>query len=411
MKRRVVITGMGAVTPIGNNVKELWEGVREGRCGIAPITSFDSSPQKVHLAGEVKGLDITSRIPKAEARKMARFTQLGVIAALEAFEQSGITPENTDYDRCGVLVSSGIGSLPTIEEEHDRGRERGWDRVSPFFIPMSITNMAAGAIAIRLGLRGMCSCVVTACAGGTNAIGDAFRQIRDGYAEAMVCGGAESSITGLAVGGFTSMKALCETNDPDRASIPFDRERSGFVMGEGAGILVLEEYEHAKARGARILGEIAGYGATCDAYHITAPAPGGEGAARCMAQALADAGLAPEEIGYINAHGTSTPMNDKCETAAIKAVFGEGSCPPVSSTKSMTGHLLGAAGGVEAIVTALALEEGFLPATIHYREPDPECDLDVIPNQGRKAQAEAALSNSLGFGGHNATLALKRFRD
>ena len=410
MKRRVVITGMGAVTPIGNTVPELWAAAREGRCGIGPITAFDPAPQKVRLAAEVKGLDIAAHIPRAEARKMARFTQLGVIAAGEAFAQSGITPENTDLSRCGVLVSSGIGSLATIEEEHSRGQQRGWDRVSPFFIPMSITNMAAGTIAIRLGLKGMCSCVVTACAGGTNAIGDAFHYIRDGYAEAMVCGGAEAAITPLAVGGFTSMKALCEAEDPARASIPFDRERSGFVMGEGAGILVLEEYEHARARGAEILGEVAGYGATCDAYHITAPAPGGEGAARCMRAALADAGLMPEEIGYINAHGTSTPMNDRCETAAIRAVFGE-HCPPTSSTKSMTGHLLGAAGGVEAILTALALSQGFLPPTIGYREPDPECDLDVVPNAGRKAAVGAALSNSLGFGGHNATLALKRFRD
>ena len=366
MKCRVVITGMGAVTPIGNTVPELWAAAREGRCGIGPITAFDPAPQKVRLAAEVKGLDIAAHIPRAEARKMARFTQLGVIAAQEAFDQSGITPENTDYDRCGVLVSSGIGGLSTIQEEHDRGRERGWDRVSPFFIPMSITNMAAGTIAIRLGLKGMCSCVVTACAGGTNAIGDAFHYIRDGYAEAMVCGGAEAAITPLAVGGFTSMKALCEAEDPARASIPFDRERSGFVMGEGA--------------------------------------------ARCMRAALADAGLMPEEIGYINAHGTSTPMNDRCETAAIRAVFGE-HCPPTSSTKSMTGHLLGAAGGVEAILTALALSQGFLPPTIGYREPDPECDLDVVPNAGRKAAVGAALSNSLGFGGHNATLALKRFRD
>jgi 3-oxoacyl-[acyl-carrier-protein] synthase II len=411
MKRRVVITGMGAVTPVGNNTRELWESVRAGRCGIAPITAYDPAGQKVSLAGEVKGLTVTDFIPKAEARKMARFTQLGVIAAQEAFAQSGITPENTDYDRCGVLVSSGIGGLSTIQEEHDRGRARGWDRVSPFFIPTCITNMAAGTIAIRLGLRGMCSCVVTACAGGTNAVGDAFRHIRDGYADVMVCGGTESAITPLAMGGFTSMKALCESADPARASIPFDRERSGFVMGEGAGILVLEEYEHAKAREAVILGEVAGYGATCDAYHITAPAPGGEGAARAMKEALADAGLAPEEIGYINAHGTSTPMNDKCETAAVKAVFGEEACPPISSTKSMTGHLLGAAGGVEAIITALALQEGFLPATIGYREPDPDCDLDVIPNEGRQTQAEAALSNSLGFGGHNAVLAMKRFRE
>lgn len=405
MKRRVVITGMGAVTPLGNNLAELWLGVREGHCGIGPISGWDASGQKVKLAAEVRNLDVPAFIPKGEARKMARFTQLGLIAAMEAFRQSGITAENTNLERCGVIVSSGIGGLPVIEEEHSKGLQKGWDRISPYFIPMSITNMAAGTIAIKLGLRGMCSSVVSACASGSNAIGDAFRQVRDGYADAMVCGGTESAITPLAVGGFSSMRALHEGDDPNRASIPFDKERSGFVMGEGAGILVLEELEHAKARGAGILGEVLGYGSTCDAYHITAPAPGGEGAVRCMAEALADAGLSPREIGYINAHGTSTPMNDRTETQAIHQVFGENP-PPVSSTKSMTGHLLGASGAVEAIVTAMALKEGFLPATINYRTADPECNLDIIPNQGRKSSAKAALSNSLGFGGHNATLVL-----
>lgn len=410
MKRRVVITGMGAVTPLGNSLEETWQGVREGRCGIGPITAWDASGMKVQLAAEVRGLDVTAHIPKGEARKMARFTQLGLIAATEAFRQSGITPENTNLNRCGVMVSSGIGGLPVIEEEHGKGLQKGWDRISPHFIPMSITNMAAGTIAIRLGLRGMCSSVVSACASGSNAVGDAFRQIRDGYADAVVCGGTEAAITPLAVGGFTSMRALHEGTDPSRASIPFDKERSGFVMGEGAGVLVLEELHHAKNRGAQILGEVLGYGSTCDAYHITAPAPGGEGAVRCMAEALADAELSPREIGYINAHGTSTPLNDRTETQAIHAVFGENP-PPVSSTKSMMGHLLGASGAVEAIVTVMALKEGFLPATINYREPDPECNLDPIPNQGRSTLVTAALSNSLGFGGHNATLVFGRYQE
>lgn len=410
MKRRVVITGMGAVTPLGNSLEEAWQGVREGRCGIGPITAWDASGMKVQLAAEVRGLDVTAHIPKGEARKMARFTQLGLIAATEAFRQSGITPENTNLNRCGVMVSSGIGGLPVIEEEHGKGLQKGWDRISPHFIPMSITNMAAGTIAIRLGLRGMCSSVVSACASGSNAVGDAFRQIRDGYADAVVCGGTEAAITPLAVGGFTSMRALHEGTDPSRASIPFDKERSGFVMGEGAGVLVLEELHHAKNRGAQILGEVLGYGSTCDAYHITAPAPGGEGAVRCMAEALADAELSPREIGYINAHGTSTPLNDRTETQAIHAVFGENP-PPVSSTKSMMGHLLGASGAVEAIVTVMALKEGFLPATINYREPDPECNLDPIPNQGRSTLVTAALSNSLGFGGHNATLVFGRYQE
>ena len=409
MKRRVVITGMGAVTPIGNTVEELWASVRAGKCGIAPIAAYDASAQKVKLAAEIKNMDPAAAVGKA-ARKMDRFTQLALLAAREAFSQSGAAPENTDMDRAGVIFSSGIGGLPVIQQEHLRGMERGYDRVSPFFIPMCISNMAAGTIAIDLGLRGMCTCVVTACASGSNAVGDAFRHIRDGYADLMVCGGSEASVTPLAIGGFTSMKALCESHDPARASIPFDRDRSGFVLGEGAGALVLEEAEHAKARGAAILGEVVGYGATCDAYHMTAPAPGGEGAARCMAMAMADGGLAPEDVDYINAHGTSTPMNDRCETAAVKAALGARAREiPVSSTKSMTGHLLGASGAVEAIITALALREGFVPATIGYRQPDPDCDLDVAPNQGRVQELGCALSNSLGFGGHNATLALRRW--
>lgn len=412
MKRRVVITGMGAVTPIGHTAPQSWQAAKEGACGIAPITLFDTSGHKVKIAGEVKGLDISAHIDKKESRKMDRFTQLAVIAAKEALSDSGLNMETEDPYRCSVVVSSGIGGLGTIETEHTRGEQKGFDRVSPFFVPMSITNMAAGHIAIATGMKGMCSCVVTACAGGSNAIGDSLRQIRDGYADVVLCGGAEASITPFGIGGFTSMKALCETNDPARASIPFDKERSGFVMGEGAGILILEEYEHARARGARIYGEMAGYGAACDAYHITAPDPQGEGAAAAMTMALADAGISPADVGYVNAHGTSTPMNDRCETMALKKAFGgHAQNLMVSSTKSMTGHLLGASGAVEAIFTVMALKDGFVPATIHYREKDEECDLDIVPNQGRKAALRYAMSNSLGFGGHNASLVFKRWEE
>ena len=409
MKRKVVITGMGAVTPIGNTAADSWAAARQGVCGIAPITHYDTSAQKAKLAGEVKDLDPSLWVDKREMRKMDRVTQLAMVAAAQAMADSGLNMETEDAARCGVIVSSGIGGLSTIESEHSRGLEKGFDRVSPHFIPMVITNMSAGHIAIRYGFKGMCSCPVTACASGSNAIGDAFRQIRDGYADVMLCGGTEASITPLGIGGFTSLKALHTGTDPLRASIPFDAERSGFVMGEGAGILILEEYEHAKARGAKIYAELAGYAANCDAHHITAPAPGGEGAARCMTLAMADAGVAPEEVGYINAHGTSTPMNDSCETAAIKAAFGEQAGKlAVSSTKSMTGHLLGASGAVEAIFTALAVRDDFVPATIGYKVADPACDLDIVPNNGREMRLTAALSNSLGFGGHNACLVFKK---
>ena len=317
MKRRVAITGMGAVTPIGGTVREMWAGVRSGRCGIDFITAFDTTDFRVKIAAEVKDADIEERLDKRAAKRMDRFSQLAVIAAKEAYEQSGLADSGFDRDRFGVLVSSGIGGLATIEREHAKALEKGFDRISPFFIPMNIANLAAGNIAIELCARGMCSCVFTACAGGTNAIGDAFRYIRDGYADVMVAGGGEAAITPLGIGGFSAMRALCENNDPARASIPFDRERSGFVMGEGAGILVLEDYEHAKARGAAILGEVVGYGASCDAHHITAPCPDGAGAASAMKQAIADAEISPEKIGYINAHGTSTPLNDSIETADV----------------------------------------------------------------------------------------------
>ena len=409
-KRRVVITGMGTVNPVGNSVAESWAAVKAGTCGIGPITRYDTTNMKVKLAGEVKNLDLDALLGKRETKKMDRFTQLSLAAADECMADAGLDREKENPDRCGVIFSSGIGGFETVGQAHQRGSERGWDSVSPFMIPMIISNMAAGHMAIRYGFKGMCSCVVTACAGGTNAVGDAFRHIRDGYAEVMLCGGGEAAVTPLAMGGFTAMKALHEGQDPLRASIPFDAERSGFVMGEGAGALLLEELGHAQARGAKIYAEVVGYGANCDAHHITAPAPGGAGGAACMAQALADAGIAPQAVDYINAHGTSTALNDESETAAIHTVFGDHARElMVSSTKSMTGHLLGAAGAVEAIFTALALGEGFVPATIGYQVPDPACDLDIVPNQGRAAEIKLALSNSLGFGGHNAAVVLKKW--
>lgn len=407
--RKVVITGIGAVTPVGNNVEEMWNSVKNGKCGIAPITHYDTTDRKVKVAGEVKNLELESFIDKKELRKMDRFCAFAVIAANEAIKDSGIDFENED-DNCGVIVSSGIGGLGTIEEEHSRGIEKGMDRISPYFIPSAISNIAAGRIAIEHNIKGMCSCVVTACAGGTNAIGDAFRHIRDGYSDVMVCGGAESCITEFGIGGFTSLKALSVSEEPNRASIPFDKERNGFVMGEGAGILVLEELEHALKRGAKIYAEVAGYGANCDAYHITAPSSDGSGAARCMVKAMEDAKINPSDVNYINAHGTSTPMNDKCETLAVKKAFGE-DCKNLlmSSTKSMTGHLLGASGAVEAIITALAVKNDFAPATINYKEPDEECDLDIVANEGRNVTINCAMSNSLGFGGHNASIVIRKY--
>lgn len=409
-QRRVVITGMGAITPLGLTLTESWAAVRANRCGIGPITQYDTTNQKVTLAGEVKNFDPAACIDKREVRKLDRNVQFALAAADEAMGQSGLAPEQEDLTRCAVFFASGIGGFATTQQECLKGEEKGYDRVSPYFIPMAIANMAAGNLAIRYGFLGMCTCPVTACASGTNAVGDAFRHLRDGYADVALCGGAEATITSLAVGGFTSLHALHTGQDPLRASIPFDAERSGFVMGEGAGALVLEEYTHALRRGATILAEVAGYGASCDAYHITAPAPGGSGAARAMRLALDDAALAPEAIGYINAHGTSTPMNDAGETAAVKLAFGaHASALAISSTKSMTGHLLGASGAVEAAFTALALRDGFLPATLHYAVPDKDCDLDVVPCTGRAADIRAAMSNSLGFGGHNASIILKKW--
>ena len=409
-RRRVVITGLGAVTPVGLTAAESWEAVKAGTCGIAPITLYDASNMKAKLAGEVKGFDPANYMEKREARKVDRFAQFAMAAAQEAVEQSGLDFAKEDPYRCAIIISAGIGGLITLQNECVKGAQKGFDKISPFFIPMAIANMASAHVAIKYGLKGMATCPTTACAGGTNAVGDAMRQVRDGYADVVLCGGAEAVVTELAMGGFTSMHALHTGDDPTAASIPFDARRSGFVMGEGAGVLVLEELEHAKARGAKILGEVVGYGATCDAYHITAPAPGGAEGAKAMSMAPADAGVSPEEVGYINAHGTSTPMNDACETQAIKTAFGDHAYHlAVSSTKSMTGHMLGAAGAVEAVFTAQTLMDGFLPATIGYQEPDPECDLDVVPNVGRNADVKYAMSNSLGFGGHNASILLKKW--
>ena len=409
-KRRVVITGMGAVTPLGHTVPETWEAARAGVCGIAPITLYDTTNQKVTLAAEVKNFDPTKVLDKKEARRMDRFTQFAMYAAAEAMEDSGLDLEKEDASRIGVSLSSGVGGMETFQNSCEVGNARGFDKVSPFFIPMIIANMAAGRVAIRYGLHGMCTCPVTACAGSSNAVGDAFHYIRDGYADAMVAGGAEATITSLAIGGFTSMGALTTATDPNRASIPFDKERSGFVMGEGAAILVLEELEHAKTRGAKIYGEIVGYGTNCDAYHITAPDPTGDWSAACMRMALDDAGIGPGDVDYVNAHGTSTPLNESGETVAIRKAFGAHADKlMVSSTKSMTGHMLGAGGAVEAIFSVLALRDGFVPATINYQVPDPACDLDVVPNVGREADIQYAISDSLGFGGHNACLVFRKW--
>ncbi|GAE89219.1 beta-ketoacyl-ACP synthase II [Acetivibrio straminisolvens] len=410
MKRRVVVTGLGVVSALGTDINEFWNAIKEGKSGITAVTKFDVSNMPTKVAAEIKDFDPTKFIDKKEAKRMDPYCQYALAASKMAVEMSGLDIEKVDKNRFGVVVGSGIGGIGTFEEQYKVYMEKGPGRVSPFFIPMMISNMAAGQIAIQFGARGFNECVVTACATSTNAIGDAFKVIQRGDADIIITGGSEASITPLSFAGFCSMKAMTTTEDPALACRPFDAERNGFVMGEGAGILVLEELEHALKRGANILAEIVGYGVTNDAYHITAPAPEGEGGARCMKMAIDDAGIKPEDVNYINAHGTSTEYNDKFETAAIKAVFGDHAKKlAVSSTKSMTGHLLGAAGAVEAIITVLALKDGFLPPTINYKTPDPECDLDYVPNKGRSSDITYALSNSLGFGGHNATIALKKF--
>lgn len=412
MKRRVVVTGMGALSPIGNTVNEMWDGIKEGKCGIDEITHFDTSDFKVKLAGEVKDLDMEAYFEKREIKFNDRFTQFARIASKQAMVDSGLDIETIDQDRFGCIIGSGIGGVATIEGAHDNLRDRGAGRVSPFFIPMALVNLAAGNVAIDIKAKGHCSSCVTACAAATNAIGEAFHKIRDGYEDIMIAGGSEAAITPLAIAGFQSMRALHTGVDKNRASIPFDAQRSGFVMGEGAGVLILEEYEHAKKRNAKIYGEVLGYGATCDAHHITAPIETGSGGAKAMMQAVKDASLEMEAIDYINAHGTSTPLNDKTETAALKYAFKDhANHVVISSTKSNTGHLLGASGAIEAIITLKALQEGIVPATINYVDKDENCDLDIVANKIRTQEIKYAMSNSLGFGGHNASLVFKKWED
>ena len=411
MERRVVITGLGAVTPIGNNTKDFWEGIKEGKCGIDEITRFDISNFKVKLAAELKDFNAEDYFDRKSAKRLDRFSQYAIVAAREAWKDSGLDKETENMERVGIIIGSGIGGIGTTEEEHEKYITKGPDRVSPMYIPMGIPNMATGNVAIDIGAKGESISMVTACASATHSIGESFRMIKHGYQDIVLAGGTEAGITPLGIAGFTNMKALSKAEDKTRASIPFDKERTGFVMGEGAGVIILEELEHAKKRGAKIYAEIVGYGATSDAYHITSPAPGGEGGARAMKIAMEEAKVNPEEITYINAHGTSTHLNDSFETQAIKTALGEEIAKKVmvSSTKGHTGHLLGAAGGIEAIVCAKAIEEGFVPATINYKVPDEECDLDVVPNEGRNVDVKYAISNSLGFGGHNSSILLKKY--
>jgi 3-oxoacyl-[acyl-carrier-protein] synthase II len=408
--RRVVVTGLGITSPLGTGLEKNWDALTNGRSGIAPITHFDATDFPVKFAGEVRDLNLDDFIDKKEARKMDLFIHYAVASAAMAITDSGLEINEDNAERVGLFVGSGMGGLPSIEKYHGAFIEAGYRKISPFFIPMSIINLAAGQISIQHGAKGPNIAPVSACATGTHAIGDAFRMIQRGDADAVISGGSESTVCPLGIGGFSVMKALSTRNDdPVAASRPFDKNRDGFVMGEGSGIVVLEEYESAKKRGARIYAEVLGYGLTADAHHLTAPSPGGEGAARCMQMALDTAGLNPEDVDYINAHGTSTPFNDLYETMAIKSVFGDHARKlMISSTKSMTGHLLGAAGGVEAIFSLLAMTRGVIPPTINYTEPDPECDLDYVPNEARQADVKAAISNSLGFGGTNATILFRK---
>ena len=409
--RRVVVTGLGAITPVGNDVPTFWASIVAGKNGIGPITRFDTTDFKAKLAAEVKGFDPNLYMEKAELRKSDLFTQYGVAAAFQAGNDSG-SLGNVDPERFGVYVGSGIGGITTFTEEVIKLHERGPRRVSPLFIPTMIANMAAGTIAIKFHAQGPCVPVTTACATGSTAIGEAYRAIKGGYADAIIAGGAEAAVGPTGVAGFINCMALSSSTDPDAASIPFDKRRNGFVMGEGAGVLILEEYEHAKARGAKIYAEMGGYGSTCDAYHMTAPDPEAGGAARAIKDAVREAGMEGETKVYFNAHGTSTPLNDKSETLAIKKAFGDDAYKIlISSTKSMTGHMLGATGGVEAIAAILAMREGVVPPTIGLKEPDPDCDLDYVPLVARKAEIKLALSVNLGFGGHNACLAFKKCED
>lgn len=412
MERRVVITGIGAITPIGKNVLETWNGIEEKKCGIDNITLFDNTNFKTKLAAEVKEYNSNDYFDVKQAKRLDRTSQFAIIAAREAVKDSNITKENTDFDKTGVFIGSGIGGLRTIQEQCEINVKKGNRRVSPMFIPMSIANMPAGNVSIEFGFKGESTCNVTACASSTQSIGEAFRTIKYGYEDVIIAGGAEASICSVGVAGFENMKALCFSNDKTRASIPFDKERSGFVMGEGAGMLVLEELEHAQKRNAKIYAEIIGYGATSDAYHITSPCPNGEGGAKAMKRAIEDAKIKPEDIDYINAHGTSTHLNDSTEIMAIKTALGEASKKVmISSSKSNIGHLLGAAGAVEAIICTKAIEKGIVPPTINYIEKDEECDLDIVPNEPRKKDIKITMSNSLGFGGHNACIILKKWEE
>lgn len=410
-RKRVVVTGLGAITPIGNNLTEYWEGLVSGRNGIGPITLFDASRHDCRFAGEVKGFDPHVYLERKEAKRMDRFAQFAVAASKQALTDSQLVINELNAEQVGVIIGTGIGGLKVLEDQQEVYLTKGPDRCSPFMIPMMIANMAAGLTAIHTGAKGPNNCTVTACAAGANAVGDAFRMVQRGYAQAMICGGTEAAITPLGVAGFAAARALSTRNDDiAHACRPFDRDRDGFVMGEGAGILILEELEHALSRGARIYAEIIGYGMTCDAYHMTSPVPGGEGAARAMLLAMKDAGITPEQVSYINAHGTSTPANDVTESAAIKKALGESAYRvAISSTKSMTGHLLGGSGGIEAVATAMAIANDHVLPTINLQNPDPECDLDYIPNQSRAQTVNVALSNSFGFGGHNVTLAFKKY--
>lgn len=410
--RRVVITGSGMITSLGLDTKSNWAAITAGRSGITTLDGIDLDGQEVHVGSQVRDFEPMDYMDRREARRMDRYCQFAVAAAAEAMEQSGLKMEHYGADRVGTIIGSGVGGLETLAVEFAKLHERGPARISPLFIPMMISNMAAGKISMIYGAKGANYCVTTACASGTHAIGEAFRAIKYGQLDACIAGGAEAPITPIALAGFNNMTALTKETDPNQASVPFDARRSGFVIAEGAGIVVLEELESALARGADILCEISGYGATADAYHITSPDPEGQGAAEAMRLAMAEAGLAPEDIGYINAHGTSTPLNDKYETIAIHSAFGEAADKvAISSTKSMTGHLLGAAGAVEAIYTGMALRDGLIPPTINLQQPDPECDLDYVPGEARKADIKAALSNSLGFGGHNGTLCLRKWEE
>ncbi|MDX8364453.1 beta-ketoacyl-ACP synthase II [Cytobacillus sp. IB215665] len=409
-KRRVVITGLGAVTPLGSSVEATWENLINGVSGIGTVTRVNPDDYPAKVAGEATDFNPEDFMEKKDARKMDRFTQFALAASLMAVKDASLTITDDIAPRVGVWIGSGIGGMETFENQFETFQKRGYRRVSPFFVPMIIPDMAAGQVSIALGAKGINSCTVTACATGTNSIGDAFKVIQRGDADVMVSGGAEAPITKMSMAGFCANTALSTNPDPNTASRPFDKNRDGFVMGEGAGIVVLEELEFAKARGAKIYAEVVGYGSTGDAYHITAPAPGGEGGVRAMRQAIEDADLTPEQIDYINAHGTSTQYNEKFETMAIKEVFGSyAEKLPISSTKSMTGHLLGAAGGIEAIFSVLSIKEGIIPPTINLETPDPDCDLDYVPNEARKQEVSVALSNSLGFGGHNAVLVFKSY--